>query len=166
MANTLTALVSAVFNPKLATTFGTLSPSIPMGRQFTNGTAINQSDVIFCQQRTIADNVTPDSLDLSGSLLDPSGSAAVFAKVTAIAVKSLTTTAAEILSMGGGSNAFSSWLDTAAAKLIIGPDGFLLLSNPSLAGYAVTAGTGDILRMATASGTNVKYIIGILGRSA
>ncbi len=68
------------------------------------------------------------------------------------------TTAASI-SIGGGSdgsgtNAFASFLGSAASTVIVGNGSFLHTGKPDAAGFPVTANTGDLLRITNNDGVN------------
>lgn len=127
--------------------------------QQANGTSAGQADLVYSKRRTVTNDVTPDEIDLDGSLVGPDGEAVAFASVTIIRIRNLDDT--QVLSVGGGSNA-PSW----ATFPPIGPGGELVVHRSDAAGYPVTAGTGDILRVATDGGTSVPYEITIVGRSA
>lgn len=133
---------------------------------FSHGTGVNQIDLVWTSDAAAAvTSGTPVSIDLAGSLVDPLGTAVVFAKIVGIIILNDGSAATGILEVGGGSNAFASWLGATGDTVKIGPGGSHVFLNPSLAAYAVTAGTGDLLQLASASGT-VPYRVIIIGRSA
>lgn len=72
------------------------------------------------------------------------------------------------LTIGGGSNPVVGFLGGTTPTIgPIRPGGFVFIACPDAAGIgAVTAGTGDILRIANASGAAAVYQIAILGRTA
>ena len=140
------------------------SNSISLVDVLENGTVIDTADKVWTSRATVNDAATT-SLDLAGGVTDAFGNALTFVKVKAIAIMNRNTTAGHNLVVGGNANAFASWLGAANDKVTVGPGGFLLLWNPSLAGYAVTAATGDILDL-TGSGGNIVYDIAIVGTSA
>lgn len=129
-----------------------------------NGTVIDAADIIWRDQRTVNDAAN-DDLDLAGGLTDAFGNTLTFVKIKGIYIKNRNTTAGESLDVGGGTNTFNTWLGADGDIITIGPNGLFMLWNPSLAGYAVTAGTGDVLRL-TGSGGNITYDIVLLGTSA
>lgn len=130
----------------------------------TNGTgAVDTADLIFTDTRTLA--ATTENLDLAGGLTDAFGNTLTFARIKGLFIHNTNTTAGNNLTIGGAaSNAFPLFADT-TDKYTIGPDGNLLILEPSAAAKAVTAGTGDILKMDAGSSTIVYKII-IVGSSA
>lgn len=135
-----------------------------ISQAFANGTGNNQADLIFHDKRTLADGAS-ENLDLSGSLTDVFGSTLTFAKIKAIIIQNLSTT--QILTVGGAAaNALINWVADATDKINIPPGGAFCIMAP-LAGFAVTAGTGDILKIANGgAGDPADYNIWIIGTSA
>jgi hypothetical protein len=134
----------------------------------TSGTAAGQADKIFADTRTLAASTNED-LDLAGTLTDPSGATVVFAKVKAILICAASGNTNNVVVGGAASNAFSSMFGDATDKVVIRPGGHVSLSVGSgdLNAYAVTAGTGDLLRVANSgAGTSVTYDIIVIGTSA
>lgn len=139
--------------------------SITVNDSLENGTVLDTADLLWWDRRTVNDTVD-DDLDLAGVLETSFGGAATFVKVKGIFVTNRNTAAGENLIIGGdGAAGFTSWLGAATDTVVIGPNGLLLLWNPSLAGYAVTATTGDILRL-TGSGGDITYDIALVGTTA
>jgi hypothetical protein len=130
----------------------------------TDGTATAQSDLLWWDTRTLA--ATSEDLDLAGVLLDPLSQAAMtFAEITCIFIENTSTTSTEIVSVGGATdNQFVNWVANASDIVNIGPKGNMLLWNP-IDGYAVTGGTGDLLKIDSGADT-VTYNIVLIGRSA
>ena len=127
------------------------------------GTGADQSNRQWHDQRTLAASGT-DNLDLSGGLTDGFGASLVFARVTCILIENTTTTAGYTLQVGGAaSNPISTIFANTSDILIIGPGGIQLLWNPSAAGYAITAGSADVLKVYNPSAGNVTYNITIIG---
>jgi hypothetical protein len=132
-------------------------------QSLADGSLINQADILWSDQRTVNDAAN-DDLDLAGGLTDAFGNTLTFSLVKGIYVRNRNTTAAENLDIGGGSNTFNTWLGSDGDIVTVGPNGVFMIWNPSLAGYAVTASTGDILRL-TGEGGNITYDIAIIGVS-
>lgn len=141
-----------------------------------DGALIDQADEIWHDQRTV-DAGVDDDLDLAGVLTNALGDTVTFAKIKAIILENTSVTAGDNLRIGGGeadagTNAFDTWLDEAGGaadgginQVIVGPGGCFCLFNPSLAGYGVTAGTADILRIANTTASNITYNIILIGVS-
>jgi hypothetical protein len=128
------------------------------------GTSADQCDLCYVARRTIADSGTADTFDLAGSLTDPMGSTLVFAEVNLFIIWNLHATS--IYSVGAGSNPFINWVMASGDGVKVRPGGIFCMYAPDSTGYAVTAGTGDVVTVATNAGTSVTYDVLIAGRSA
>jgi hypothetical protein len=134
---------------------------------FTDGAGAGQANVVWSDTRTINAS-SNDDLDLAGSLTNALGST-VFAKV-----KSLTVVAAEgntnnVVVGGAASNTWIGPFADATDKVVVRPGGVYAISvgDADLNAYAVTAATGDILRIANSgAGTTVTYDIVIIGTAS
>jgi len=130
-----------------------------------SGTGLNQADVIFHDRRTLAGSGN-DDLDLRGALTNSIGGAAVFAKVKVILVVNRNVVAGDNLRIGLGSNPVASPWVASGDGAVIGPGGIFLTANPSLAGFATTADTADILRIANPGNNSIDFDLLLLGTSA
>ena len=131
-----------------------------------DGTESGEMDLLWHDQRTISASSSED-LDLSGSLVDSFGTTMTFVDVRLLVVKASADNTNDVEVGGAGSNTFINWVGDATDKVIVKPDGMLYLYSPADPSYAVTAGTGDILKIANSgSGTSVTYDIYIGGVSA
>ena len=136
---------------------------LPIIDALANGTAADQADLLFWDKRTLA--ATSEELDLAGGLTDAFGNTLTFVKIKGILIHNRSTTATENLAVGGAAaNAFANWVASATDILNVGPSGMLLLWSP-MDGYAVTAGTGDLLKIDAGTDT-ITYDILLLGTSA
>jgi len=129
------------------------------------GTGLSQSDKIFHDTRTVNAS-TNDDVDLAGVLTDPFGVALTFARIKAMIIARSDPTNPNNLTIGNGSNPFLTWVGAAAHTITIRPGGLFVLAAPDATAYAVTAGTGDILRIANGSGSAVTYDLILVGASA
>lgn len=130
---------------------------------YATGTSSNQQDLVYQDTRSIA--ATTSTIDLAGSLTSPiAGTAITMVEVTYICITNKSTTTGEVLSVGAGSNPLLNWVMATGDGVKIGPGGSLVISSP-IDGFAVTAGTGDILTLNSGSAT-ISVDILILGRSA
>lgn len=164
-APTFTFGTSGAYRNQLDNIVANAAVDFRYARSFTSGTGVNQVDICFDDTRSVA-NGSPDDLDLAGGLVDIYGNTLTFAKIKAILIVNKSTTVGEILSVGGNaSNQFINWVGDASDIIKIGPGGFFGLCNPSAAGYAVTASSGDILQIASDSGT-ISYRIQLWGIAA
>lgn len=126
---------------------------------FTDGSGANQAGKIFSDTRTLAASAT-ESLDFSGVLLDPFGAVITSAKLKALIIKAAAANTNDVLVGGAASNALSSLFGDATDIIVVKPGGLFCVVAPQAAGYAITAGTGDLLKVAnSSSGTGVTYDI-------
>jgi hypothetical protein len=166
-ADTLTSKASVAVQAVFAKSNALSNPrdvlSKTIQKEFANGTSSGQADRIFRDQRTLTDGST-ENLDLAGVLTDPFGTTLTFAKVKVLMIENLSTT--QTLTVGGAaSNQFVNWVGAGTHTVIIPPGGFFAISAPA-AGFAVTASTGDLLKVANSAGASCIYNVVILGTSS
>ena len=131
-----------------------------------NGTGASQADILWHDQRTLAASTSED-LDLSGSLTDSFGTTVSLVRVKAIIVSAASDNGGLIQVGGASSNQFINWVADASDVVQIRAGGFMLLAAPDATAYAVTAGTGDLLKIANTDGAAAgTYDIYIIGASA
>ena len=118
-------------------------------------------------------NGANDDIDLTGVLLDVFGSIILNAKLVSLLIINAPKLAATgpnttNLTIGGGLNPFLGFLGGTTPTIgPIRPGGFFHIGCGHLSGIGtVTAGTGDILRVANSAGATANYTIAILGRSS
>lgn len=177
MATTLTASVSAKvgWNFENVLDWGNAlnSATFSYTKSLASGTAASQVDVLYVAQGTIAASTNLD-LDLAASLADMFGHTITFARVKTLYVELTTDTTSTGLWVGGASsNGFANWISSAGTfgtdqpRVKVRNGGAFFLSAPDATAYAVTAGTGDILRLTNADGSNVAtYKLAVTGASA
>lgn len=122
---------------------------------FTDGVGANAANQIYQANRALTAGA--DSVDLAGALTDGYGSTVALVRVKAIYIKNTGTTD---LTFGAGSNPFITMLNS-TGTITLKPGAFVLLATPDATGYAVTAGTGDLINV-TGTGTST-YSIAVLG---
>lgn len=129
----------------------------------TDGTGANQAQKFFRDQRSVNAS-SNDDLDLAGSLLDPFGQTLTFTVVKGIWISSDAANTSNLTIGNAASNQFATWLGAATHTVgPILPGGWFGIYRPDAAGYTVTAGTGDLLRIANGSGGTAVYDIIIIG---
>ncbi len=133
----------------------------------TSGTGLNQADKVWSSAaRSIAASSNED-LDLAGSLTDAFGTTITFARIKALYVAAAATNTNNVHVGGAASNQFINWVANSSDILVVRPGGVLLLAAPDATAYAVTAATGDLLRVANSgAGSAVIYDVVIIGSSA
>ena len=142
-----------------------INPSDWFNWAVTNGTGLDQMDLIWHDQRTLG-ATTSENIDLAGSLVDSFGTTLTFARVKLIYVFSAVANGGLIQVGGAGSNTFVNWVANATDIINIRNGGAMMLTAPDATGYAVTAGTGDILQINNTDGSSATYNIVIGGASA
>lgn len=134
-----------------------------------NGTGAGNANILWSDQRTIAASGT-DDLDLNGTTLKTAFNADVaMARVKGIYIAAASTNTNNVVVGGAASNQFATWVGAATHTVVVRPGGFIMLGTGQADAtcYAVTAATGDILRVANSgAGTPVTYDIVLLGCSA
>lgn len=145
------------------------SPTTQAVMALVAGTGIGQVDRVYSREHAIASGAALD-LDLAGSLTDGLGNVVAFAELVGVLIinrgedGSVNSTD---VTVGGGTNPFDGFWGTAGDQVVLPPGGFLMVGADGAAGIgAVVAATGDILRIANASGAVAKVQVMILGRSA
>lgn len=133
-----------------------------------NGTGAGNADRMFSDQRTLTASSTED-LDLAGSLTDAFGATITFARIKLIHIEALSTNVNNVVIGGAASNQFINWVGGATHQVVVRPGGSITLATGQADGtcYAVTAGTGDLLRVGNSgAGSSVVYNIVLIGCSA
>lgn len=144
--------------------------SYALTRVFANGTGDDAANQTWHDRATLS-GAAVDDIDLAGGIVDAFGDTITFTVIKAlfIANKSseLGTPTDSKISIGGhATNAFVNWVSDATDKVILEEDGILLLVAPK-DGYAVAAGTNDILTITNlAGGAQAQYDILIIGQVA
>lgn len=137
-----------------------------VSRPFASGTGADQADLTFADTRTLSASST-ESLDLAGGLTDALGNTLTFASVKALIVVAAAANTNDVIVGGAASNAFSTMFGDATDTIKVPPGGVMVLADFGATGFAVTASTGDLLKIANGgSGTSVSYDILIVGDSA
>ncbi|BBF93374.1 hypothetical protein [Blastochloris tepida] len=132
---------------------------------WTNGTLADQADRIWSDVFSIPASGNTD-LDLAGALTGALGGTVTFAKIKAIYLEADRANANNIVVGAAASNPFLGPFGAATHTLAVPPGGRVMLTAP-VGGWAVTAGTGDLLRLANSgAGTAVNGKIVLIGTSA
>lgn len=158
----LTAVHSSVLDLGTVEFEPTVGKTIPLA----SGTGADQADQLWTDQRTIAASGT-DDLDLAGSLVNALGATVTFARIRAIYVEALATNTNNVVIGAAASNQFVGPFGASTHTISVKPGGVTLMANRDATGWAVTASTGDLLRIANSGGTTgVTYNIAIVGCTA
>lgn len=136
----------------------------------TPGTGATQADLLYVGGGSIAASGTLN-LDLAGVLTDIFGTTLTFVRVKqfTILLQPGATQATSVL-VGNGTNPFINWVGAGAHTVRIragAGGGGLGLGTNDATGYAVTASTGDVLKIVNEDASNAAvYQIAISGCSA
>jgi hypothetical protein len=169
MALTTKLTVGVAAKQTTTADFGTPEASLVKNYAISlaSGTGAGQADKIFTDTRTLGASATED-LDLAGSLTDVFGAATTFAKVKAIVVGAASGNTNNVNVTRPASNGVPLFL-AAGDGVAVRPGGVVavLCGSADTNGYAVTAGTGDLITITNSGGTTgVTYDIAIVGTSA
>jgi hypothetical protein len=130
------------------------------------GTAANQADKIWSDERTLTASSTED-LDLAGVLVDPFGATLTFARIKFLIVYALPANTNNVVLGNAASNGWVGPFGAATHTISIRPGGLIAMVAPDATAWPVTAGTGDLLHVANSgAGTGVTYDIALIGSSA
>jgi hypothetical protein len=124
---------------------------------YTDGVGINQANVLY--QNTFALVAGTSNIDLSGVLADQYGTTLTPARIKAWAFQNNSTT--NSMTLGSGTN---PWVSCFTGTLIIPPGGYVQFATPDATGWTVTAGTGDILKVA-GTGTDAFTLLFLGGKT-
>lgn len=130
------------------------------------GTGAGQADKIWHDERTLTASAT-ENLDLAGTLVDAFGATLTFARIKGLIVYASPANTNNVLVGGAASNGFINWVSDTTDVVVVRPGGLFCLFAPDATAYAVTATTGDLLKMTNSGGTTgVTYDAVIIGSSA
>lgn len=115
-----------------------------------DGTGLSQASKHYARAFTGIANSTNSDTDLSGALTDPFGVALNFTAIKGLIVRAADANPGNI-TVGNVTNGITSPFGAATHSQIVAPGGIYLNFNPSAAGFAITASTADLLRIATAA---------------
>jgi hypothetical protein len=165
-AASLSTTVQLVFKAELSQTAGLTNATAPLVLQriltWANGAGASQASTVWTAEHTLAASAS-ENLDLAGGgLTDAFGAAFAPTKVRLLVVSAAAGNTNDVV-VGGDANSLP-FLSVKTTTVAIPPGGVVVLAVPSLAGIAVTAGTGDIVKVANGgAGTTVTYDIVIIG---
>lgn len=129
----------------------------------TNGTGADQANEVFSDIRTLAASAN-ESLNLAGGLTGHFGETITFTKIKGLVIVADAGNTNAVVVGGAASNGFSTPFGDPTDTLKVPPGGAMALIAPDAAAFAVTAGTGDLLKIANGgSGTSVTYKIILIG---
>lgn len=149
----------------LGTTKEVINSQFPL--YLTGGTGAGQIDTFYAAQITIAASGST-TLDLNGSVTDQFGNSVAFLHVKAIMLVAAAGNTNDCQIGPGASNPFAGpWSGTTPLTSVSpGETALWTKGQGSAAGWAVTASTGDIIKLAnSSSGTSVTCTVYVAGTS-
>jgi hypothetical protein len=108
---------------------------------YADGVGANQANALY--QNVLALTAGTLNLDLSGVLVDQYGSLLTPARIKSWMLWNQSAT--NNMTLGAGTN---PWITAFTGTIILPPGAFILMGTPDATGWTVTAGTGDILKVA------------------
>ncbi|MGW6455511.1 hypothetical protein ACWF94_06205 [Streptomyces sp. NPDC055078] len=169
MSLTSTLSIAAFAELSSALDLGTAKAPASLRRGVTlgSGTGAGKADRVWADRRTLAASGTED-LDLAGVLADAFGAVITWARVKGLFVAAADANVNNVVVGGAAANPWAPLLGaTGAVTLRPGAVVGAMAGAADATGYAVTAGTADLLKVANSgAGTSVTYDIFIVGSSA
>lgn len=167
----LTSRLSVAVNAEQTSALDLTTASAPVAwaRQvaLATGTGAGQADLIFSDTRTLAASDTED-LTLTADLTGAFGATLTFVKVKALAIAAAAGNTNNVVVGAATSNAWATLLNS-TGTVTLRPGAFFVAvaGIADATGWAVTASTGDLLKVANSAGsTGVTYDIVVIGTSA
>lgn len=167
----LTSLLSMAVDAQQSSALDLGSASFPVKTRrsvsLVSGTGAGHADLIFSDRRTLAASATED-LDLAGVLTDAFGATITFARIKGLYVAAAAGNTNSVVVGNASSNGWATLLSATGTVTLRPGASFMAMAGVADAvGYAATASTGDLLKIAnSSSGTPVTYDIVIVGVSA
>jgi hypothetical protein len=149
--------------------FTTPVSSVDLRQQvdFVTGTGAGQADKQWADQRTLTASSTED-VDLTGTQTDAFGATITLARIKGLLIRASAANTNNVVVGAASSNAWAALLNATGTITLRPGTGILLAAGSADAtAYAVTAGTGDLLKVANSgAGSSVIYDIAVIGCSA
>jgi hypothetical protein len=130
-------------------------------QSFLSGTGAGKANMLWADSRSLA-TASNEDLDLAGGLTNSLGVSLTFTNLKAIAIRAHTTNTTSLTFSRPSSNGVPLFA-AAGDAFVLTPGAIVVLTDPSAAGKAVTASTGDLLNVANAAGATAGYDIVIVG---
>jgi len=165
LTTTLSGLLDFNLTSTSGGTTGSYHPTIDFSDSLASGVIVDTGDLLYVSKATALGGSATTNLDVAGSLTDGFGATFTAVKIKCLFIHNLSTTAGNTITIGNGTNPLLIF-GTGSHTHTIGPNGILLIWEPSLAGKAVTASTGDILKILNDTANAITYDIAIVGTSA
>lgn len=147
---------------------GTASHTLDFIKSYSlaNGAGANQAQQMFTDRRTLAASAS-ENLDLAGVLENAFGTPLEFDKIKALVVCAAKENTNDVVVGGHATAACAAFFGDVTDTVKVKPGGMVAFVAPNADGYAVTAGTADMLTVTNGgAGTGVTYDIIVIGTAA
>lgn len=165
LETTIRGVLQCLYGKTIGATAGNIPLNIPFDLELSDGTGLDEGDILWFDQDRILAGLTSENIDVAGTLSDAYGDTFTAVKIKFFYFHNKSVTPGDILELGGGSNPLLLWKDGSDIDSV-GPNGRRFMWEPAAAGKAVTAGTGDLLQVNNISSNSIDYDIIIVGTSA
>lgn len=142
---------------------GKVEQVLSMIADLANGTSNGQCDLGFVDTARALGSGASENFDFAGSLTDAFGATIACVELVALAINVPSSNTVNLTVGNAATNGAALFFGAVANTAILKPGDFLLAY--SLAGWPITAGTGDLLKI-LAGAAAMTFDIGFLGRSA
>lgn len=167
----LSTVAQVAITATLSKTPGLTVPAAPaivsLLAQLTSGTGAGQADLMHAKTYTVGPSSNTD-LDLNGVLVDDFGNPVNLLRVKLAWFRAAVGNTNNVVIGAAAANQWATLLN-AAGTVTLRPGAYCLAGADvaDATGYAVTAGTGDLLRLTNSgAGTSVSCDVIIIGASA
>ena len=162
----LTARLKLKQTKTIAGTTASVIHDFDFGDSLANGVIIDQGDLPYGAKNVSLSGNATINFDVAGALSDFYGTTITAVKLKFFYFKNLNTVAGNTILLGAHATTALLLWGAAAHTKRLAPHGFVLMWVPSLAGIAVTAGTGDALKIFNETANAVNYDIAFVATSA
>lgn len=139
------------------------APDVQRSIMLADGTGAGQANQLFSDTRTLSANASED-IDLAGALTNAFGATITFTKIKAVLIVAAAANSNNVVVGNASSNGWTGPFGAATHTITIRPGGMFLIGCSDNTAYGVTAGTGDLLKIAnSAGGSSVTYDIVVIG---
>ena len=168
LSATLTISLSAALQAALDLGSSIANLATHYSTQFTNGSGAGQANEIYWAERTLGASAS-EQLDLNGTgLQNPLNTNLALVRIKGLVVAADAGNTNNLV-VGAGTNAVAGLFGATTHTGIVRPGGALcwLCGSGDAAGYALTAGTADLLQIANSgAGSTVTYAIAVIGATS
>ncbi|MBL1100143.1 hypothetical protein [Streptomyces coffeae] len=167
LSSSISVSASAEQTSALDLATGSAPLTVRRAVQLASGTGAGKADRLFSDRRTLPASASED-LDLAGVLLDAFGATITFARIKGLYIAASAGNSNNVVIGAASSNTWATLLNS-TGTVTLRPGSFIGVGTGTADAtcYAVTATTGDLLKVANSGGsTSVTYDVVLIGASA